>query len=170
MKKLILGGARSGKSALAEKIAIKSGKKVIYVATSQALDKEMQTRIKEHQSHRPAKWETVEEPIELTKVLMRFNHPQYCVLVDCLTLWITNCLLSEDKHCWAAQKNALLDEFKELKSDLILVSNEVGQGVVPLGEINRQFVDESGWLHQRLAQLCDKVTFVVAGIPQRLKG
>lgn len=170
MKQLILGGARSGKSALAEKSALNSGKKVIYVATGQALDKEMQARIKEHQSHRPINWQTVEEPIELAKVLTRFSHTQYCVLIDCLTLWITNCLLHEDKHCWATQKNAFQDELKEFKGHLIVVSNEVGQGVVPLGEINRQFVDESGWLHQRLAQTCEKVIWVVAGLPQTLKG
>lgn len=169
MKQLILGGARSGKSTLAETLAIKSNKKVIYIATGQGLDEEMQARIKQHQAQRPINWQTIEEPMNLAKVLVQFNHTQYCVLVDCLTLWITNCLLSEDAHCWPAQKNALLDELADFKGDLILVSNEVGQGIVPLGEINRQFVDETGWLHQRLAQECEKVIFVVAGLPQVLK-
>jgi len=169
MKQFILGGARSGKSTLAETLAIKSNKKVIYIATGQALDAEMQTRIQQHQTQRSTDWQTIEEPIALGKVVATFNDVQYCVLVDCLTLWITNCLLSEDKYCWAAQKKALLEELKIFKGDLILVSNEVGQGVVPLGEINRQFVDETGWLHQCLAQVCEKVILVVAGLPQILK-
>lgn len=169
MKQFILGGARSGKSSLAEKLAIKSNKKVIYIATSEALDTEMKIRIQQHKKNRPSHWQTVEEPIAVGSILAKFNNTQYCVLVDCLTLWITNCLLNKDVHCWAAQKNALLDELKEFKGELILVSNEVGQGIVPLGEINRQFVDEAGWLHQRLAQECEKVIFVVAGLPQILK-
>ena len=169
MKQLILGGARSGKSKLADTLATKSGKKVVYIATGEALDAEMKLRIQQHQAQRSVEWQTVEEPIELAKALTQFNHSQYCVLVDCLTLWITNCLLSEDTHCWSAQKNALLDELNEFKGDLILVSNEAGQGIVPVGEINRQFVDESGWLHQRLAQACEKVIWVVAGLPQVLK-
>lgn len=169
MKQLILGGARSGKSTLAETIAIKSNKKVIYIATGQGLDEEMQARIQQHQAQRSVHWQTVEEPIALATALAQFNHPQYCVLVDCLTLWLTNCLLNEDIHCWATQKNALLDELADFKGNLILVSNEVGQGIIPLGEINRQFVDEAGWLHQRLSQECEKVIFVVAGLPQVLK-
>ena len=169
MKQLILGGARSGKSKIAEKLANESGKQVIYIATGEVKDDEMQKRIHHHQKQRPSSWQTVEEPIMLANVLKKHDVNNVCLLVDCLTLWVTNCLLNANAMCWVEQRNALLDVLSSLQADIIFVSNEVGQGIVPLGEINRQFVDETGFLHQTLAQQCERVSFIVAGLPQLLK-
>lgn len=164
---LILGGARSGKSRLAEARAQASGKQLIYIATAQAGDEEMAARIAHHQSQRSAaNWQTVEEPIFLADLLAQHNHPQYCLLVDCLTLWLSNCLHHD---CWPVQRTALLDLLPNLEAQLIMVSNEVGSGIVPLGQLSRQFADESGLLHQQLAALCSRVTLTVAGLPWDLK-
>lgn len=171
MIELYLGGARSGKSRLAEQRAINSTKRCIYLATAEAGDSEMATRIQRHQQQRrEQRWHTVEEPIALAQVLLAHDHTDHCILVDCLTLWLTNLLLSEDKNCFAQQREALLDCLPALQSQLIMVSNEVGQGVVPVDRLSRRFVDESGLLHQELAARCDRVVFSVAGLPQVLKG
>ncbi|VAW60334.1 Adenosylcobinamide kinase / Adenosylcobinamide-phosphate guanylyltransferase [hydrothermal vent metagenome] len=169
MKQLILGGARSGKSRYAEEIAGKSGKKVIYIATATARDREMRQRISLHQQQRPAHWQLVEEPLNLAQVLHEHDQTGNCLLVDCLTLWLSNCLAAGDENRLRQQQLELLTRVVELKSELLLVSNEVGQGIVPMGELSRKFVDESGRLHQRLAQVCDRVVFITAGLPQILK-
>jgi len=167
---LILGGARSGKSRLAEARAIESGLDVIYIATAHhSDDEEMQARIAHHQQQRPSEWAVIEEPVELAKTLQKVDDEQACVLVDCLTLWLTNLLLSEDKALFEKQVKALLNILPTLTAKVILVSNEVGHGIVPLGELNRRFVDESGRLHQRIAEIADQVDFVMAGLPMRLK-
>lgn len=167
MKALILGGARSGKSQYAENLAIKSGKQCVYIATGQAHDEEMAERIRMHQVARGDQWIVQEAPIELAAAIQQNNHKNTAILVDCLTLWMSNCMASD---CLAEQKKALLAILPTLHCDIYLVSNEVGSGVVPLGKLSRQFVDESGWLHQTLAQLCDRVNLVVAGLPLNLKG
>lgn len=167
---LILGGARSGKSRLAEQTAQATQQPVIYIATAQALDAEMQARIIHHQQQRPDDWLVIEEPIYLAKVLQQYDQQQQVILVDCLTLWLTNLLLNEDEILFQQQVRALLSVLVELKSDIILVSNETGLGVVPMGEISRKFVDESGRLHQQLARLADQVSFCVAGLAMKLKG
>lgn len=171
MKELILGGARSGKSHYAETRAIESGMDVIYIATAQALDDEMQLRIKHHQQQRPAHWRLIEEPIELLSVLKENANASTCILVDCLTLWVSNQLCS-DKHKQQIEKNSesLASLLPTLSGNIIFVSNEVSMGITPMGEMSRQFVDESGRLHQRLAAVCDKVTLMVAGIPSQIKG
>ena len=167
---LILGGARSGKSSHAEWQAMQSGKQVVYIATATAGDEEMAERIVRHQQDRPAEWQLVETPITLAETLRAYDHPDRCLLVDCLTLWLTNCLFNRDLDTdWAAQKAALLSVLDSVQGHVIFVSNEVGQGIVPMGEMSRRFVDESGWLHQALAKQVDRVTFVTAGIPQVLK-
>jgi len=166
---LVLGGARSGKSAYAESVAKSSGLKLYYIATATILDDEMHARVTHHQTQRSSHWETIEEPIKLAEVLQQYDDHKHCILVDCLTLWLTNNLLNDDKHCWDREKHGLLDVLSNLKAKVILVSNEVGQGIVPLGEINRRFVDEAGWLHQSIASYADKVTFVTAGLPMTLK-
>ncbi|MGQ9373625.1 bifunctional adenosylcobinamide kinase/adenosylcobinamide-phosphate guanylyltransferase [Acinetobacter tandoii] len=170
MLQLILGGARSGKSRLAEQIAQDSGLKVHYVATAQALDVEMQQRIQHHQSQRPSHWQLSEEPLHLADCLQRIDAPEQLILVDCLTLWMTNLLLADDQNLLVHQMQKLLDVLPTLSSTIILVSNETGLGVVPMGELSRKFVDESGRLHQQLAQLADKVQFCVAGLSMQLKG
>jgi adenosylcobinamide kinase/adenosylcobinamide-phosphate guanylyltransferase len=168
MLELILGGARSGKSRIAEQHALASNKSLIYIATAEALDKEMTERIAEHRLRRDDRWQLVEEPLALAKALKEHSRADNCILVDCLTLWLNNLLHLGDEH-WQREREALLKTLVDLPGDIILVSNEVGQGIVPLGELSRIFVDQSGWLHQDLARISDRVLFVVAGLPQILK-
>ncbi|MDC4558003.1 bifunctional adenosylcobinamide kinase/adenosylcobinamide-phosphate guanylyltransferase [Acinetobacter baumannii] len=170
MLQLILGGARSGKSRLAEQTAISMQLAVTYVATAQALDPEMQSRIAHHQNQRPAHWSLVEEPLFLAKTLQKIDRPNQIILVDCLTLWLTNLLLLEDQNIQQFECEQLLKILPTLESEVILVSNETGLGVVPLGEISRRFVNEAGRLHQALGQIANKVVFCVAGFPMILKG
>lgn len=167
---LILGGARSGKSRLAEDLAQRSGLHVICIATGQALDDEMQARIAHHRATRPAHWKVIEEPLELARVLRDNASAQHCLLVDCLTLWLTNLLLLEDPLRLAAEREALLRVLPELPGRIVLVGNETGLGVVPLGELTRRYVDEAGWLHQAVAACAERVVFTVAGLPMLLKG
>ena len=169
MKQLILGGARSGKSRYAERLALQSGRRVIYVATAEAGDEEMQARIAKHQQQRPGDWLLVEAPVELADALLQHDGPDVCLLVDCLTLWLSNLLGKEDEDFFYAQRQKLMASLARLQAELLLVSNEVGQGIVPLGELNRRFVDESGWLHQDLAAQCDHVSWIMAGLAQQLK-
>ncbi|MES5537078.1 bifunctional adenosylcobinamide kinase/adenosylcobinamide-phosphate guanylyltransferase, partial [Acinetobacter baumannii] len=143
---------------------------VTYVATAQALDPEMQSRIAHHQNQRPAHWSLVEEPLFLAKTLQKIDRPNQIILVDCLTLWLTNLLLLEDQNIQQFECEQLLKILPTLESEVILVSNETGLGVVPLGEISRRFVDEAGRLHQALGQIANKVVFCVAGFPMILKG
>ncbi len=172
MKQLILGGARSGKSSLAEQLAKASGKTIIYIATTDRRynDAEMDQRIAQHQQSRPSSWPTIEEPLLLAEQLQQQASEDHCLLVDCLNLWLSNCLMQEDNDVWGRQRQQLLDVFETLPGDLILVGNEVGSGIIPLGEINRRFVDETGFLHQALAKQCDRVVLTAAGLPLVLKG
>lgn len=167
MKELILGGARSGKSALAERLADSSGLDVVYVATATAGDAEMAGRIAHHRKRRPAQWGVVEESRRLAAALQGAAAPGCCLLVDCLTLWLNNVIA--DEALFRRERAALLETLPGLPGRVILVSNEVGMGIVPLGELSRRFCDEAGRLHQDLAQLCDRVTLVVAGLPLVLK-
>lgn len=169
MLQLILGGARSGKSRLAEQTAKETGLSVIYIATAQALDAEMQQRIVHHQQQRPAHWQVLEEPIFLADRLLQCDQANQLILVDCLTLWLSNLLLAEDPALQQQQMQKLFEVLPQLQSQIILVSNETGLGVVPMGEISRRFVDEAGRLHQTLGQLANKVMFCVAGFPMILK-
>ena len=169
MLQLILGGARSGKSGLAEQTAKASLQSVIYIATAQARDAEMEERIVHHQAQRPSEWQVIEEPLYLAKCLKKYDQEGQLFLVDCLTLWISNLLIHEDKNIQFAQCQQLLAVLLALKSDVILVSNETGLGVVPLGELTRKFVDESGRLHQEIGKIANKVSFCVAGFPMTLK-
>lgn len=170
-KILILGGARSGKSRYAQQRAEDifdcHKKQLIYLATAVAGDSEMAQRIQHHQADRdPSIWTTHEETLNLTAALEQYNQANYCVLVDCLTLWLNNCL-SED--CWQLQRDQLLAYLPKYRADIIFVSNEVGSGIVPLGQLSREFADQSGWLHQQLAQLCNEAKLIVAGLPLTLK-
>jgi adenosylcobinamide kinase/adenosylcobinamide-phosphate guanylyltransferase len=171
MKELILGGARSGKSALAQQQATASGLEVVFIATASADDAEMADRIARHQADRPGHWQLVEEPVALADTLRRHASAKRCLLVDCLTLWLSNLLHDEtvDEARLARERDALLQILPSLPGHLILVSNEVGLGVIPLGQLTRRFCDEAGRLHQALAAQCDRVTLTVAGLPHRLK-
>ncbi len=170
MQALILGGARSGKSRYAETLAQQSERTVIYIATATAQDTEMQARIAHHRASRPAHWQTVEEPLALAATLQQYAAPGRLLLVDCLTLWLTNLLCLEDASRLPAATAALLECLPSLPGDVILVSNEVGLGIVPLGELTRRYVDTAGHLHQQLAAQLDTVIFMVAGLPHPLKG
>ena len=188
-----LGGARSGKSSMAENLATeietKFNKEVIYIATAaqtltdDEIDLEMQARISHHQQSRPKHWQLVEEPIQLANVIERHSSNTSCLLIDCLTLWLTNCLLENERlqstepeqdhtHIWQEHKQRFLDALKRASEQghhIIIVSNEVGHGIVPMGELSRRFVDESGWLHQDVAKIADSVDFVMAGLSLPLK-
>lgn len=170
MRTLILGGARSGKSALAEKLADESGRDVVYIATAQAGDQEMAARIAHHRARRPAQWLCVEEPLSLAAVLREQARTGRCLLVDCLTLWLSNLLGDADAGRFAQERALLLDVLPHLPGDVLMVSNEVGLGIVPMGELTRHFVDEAGRLHQSIAALSERVLFVAAGLPFALKG
>jgi len=169
MPELILGGARSGKSRFAERLAAESGLAVTYIATSQPLDGEMTERIAHHRERRPAHWTLVEEPLQLVRVLREQAAANRCLLVDCLTLWLTNLLMLDDAARLAEERDALLECLDGLPGRILLVSNETGLGVVPLGELTRRYVDEAGWLHQAVAERAQRVTFMVAGLPMTLK-
>lgn len=168
MKELILGGARSGKSAFAQRQALTSGWPVVYLATAQAGDAEMAERIARHRAERPSDWGLVEEPLALAAALRAHAAAERCLLVDCLTLWLSNLLAAGDP-CLRAETQALLTVLPTLPGRVLLVSNEVGQGIVPAHPLARRFRDEAGHLHQAIAQCCDRVSFVIAGLPLTLK-
>ncbi len=169
-KTLILGGARSGKSRYAEELAVASDKALVYIATATVFDDEMQQRVKQHKKDRQFQhWKTVEEPLALAKAIQRHDNTDTIILVDCLTLWLNNLFAEQDQTRLATELSALLECLDTTQGSLIFVSNEVGQGIVPLGELSRQFVDESGRLHQQLAQQVDRVVLMVAGLPLVVK-
>lgn len=185
MRELILGGARSGKSRLAEshaKAFEQAGMQVIYVATAEAFDDEMAVRLQHHQDSRPQHWRTVEEPFYLARVLVENAAPDRCLLVDCLTLWLSALLFKGEggaqlegglpltcERFWA-ERQALLDVLLTLPGNIILVSNEIGSGVVPENRLARHFADEQGRLNQDVAALCERVTLSIAGLPLSLRG
>jgi len=168
MIRLILGGARSGKSRQAEQWAQATGLDVTYIATAQAHDDEMCERISRHREDRPHHWVTIEEPLQLAPAIVAHQAPDRCLLIDCLTLWVTNQLLANADM--PAERHELCDALKTAQGTIILVSNETGMGVVPMGELSRRFTDEAGWLNQSIAGLADQVVLMVAGIPMLLKG
>ncbi|MCS0659059.1 bifunctional adenosylcobinamide kinase/adenosylcobinamide-phosphate guanylyltransferase [Massilia terrae] len=178
---LLLGGARSGKSALAERLARECGKQVVYLATAHAGDGEMAARIEHHRARRPAEWQTVEEATALADRLRELCAPGRIVLVDCLTLWLTNLMFAEGQvypelgpvtlpALFAQERAALLDWLDNAEGEVIFVSNEVGMGIVPFGAVSRCFADEAGRLNQEVAARCERVLFVAAGLPLVLKG
>lgn len=164
---LVLGGARSGKSAHAESLVLGSGLRPVYVATAQALDGEMRQRIQHHRDRRSAAWLTVEAPLELAAAIATYTRPERALLVDCLTLWLTNVMLGDRDP--EAEGDRLLAALTAATGPVVLVSNEVGLGIVPMDALSRAFVDHAGRLHQRLAQAADWVRFLAAGLPLDLK-
>ena len=167
---LILGGVRSGKSRLAERLATETNLTVTYIATATAEDDEMHARIATHQDHRPQHWQLVEEPLQLGHALKSNARIGQCMLVDCLTLWLTNLLMANDEHQFEKERTALIKILPLLPGQIIIVSNETNMGVTPMGELSRRYCDEAGRLHQELASLSDNVILTVAGLPQILKG
>ena len=166
---LILGGARSGKSTRAEALAKASGLDVCYVATAPSMDDdaEWQARIEQHQKQRPDDWQVIEEPLDLIRIFTSGADTSSIVLVDCLTLWLSN-LLYADKDVQTEADN-LCSVLKAYQGDVVLVSNEVGLGLVPESELGRNFRDEQGRLNQNIAAVADHVEFIAAGLPLVLK-
>lgn len=164
---LVLGGARSGKSALAERLTLAAGPAPLYFATSQAFDEEMRQRIAQHQARREGQgWRTREAPLDLAARLS--DSEAAPALVDCLTLWLTNHLLADSDV--EAESAALLHALRTRRTPTVVVSNEVGLGIVPENALARRFRDEAGRLNQRVARIADTVLFVAAGLPLALKG
>lgn len=165
---LVLGGARSGKSVFAERLVAQSGLQKVYLATSQIFDGEMEKRVGIHRSRRGADWQLIEEPVELATVLTVSADPACAVLVDCLTLWVTNLMMTDLDI--AVLGDELAVKLRTFKGTIVLVSNEVGQGIVPDNKMAREFRDYAGLLHQKIAAIADEVYFVTAGLPQKIKG
>jgi adenosylcobinamide kinase/adenosylcobinamide-phosphate guanylyltransferase len=164
---LILGGARSGKSRFAEEVVTRTGLPAAYVATAEIRDDEMAARIARHRDRRDAGWTTVEEPLELTDRLAGLADPGRVVLVDCLTLWLSNVM--EAGRDVAAESARLADMLRTARGPIVLVSNEVGSGIVPMNALARRFADEQGRLNQTVAAAVKTVFLVAAGLPLRLK-
>ncbi|SHH73216.1 bifunctional adenosylcobinamide kinase/adenosylcobinamide-phosphate guanylyltransferase [Massilia sp. CF038] len=178
---LVLGGARSGKSLYAERLAQASGHERFYLATACAGDAEMAQRIAHHRARREHGWTTIEEPIALAETIERHDSAGTVILIDCLTLWLTNLMFSDGRRypetgtaelpaLFHQQRQALLDVLAHARGDIILVSNEVGMGIVPMGAVSRIFTDEAGRLNQAVAAVCDHAVFIAAGLPLVLKG
>ena len=177
---LIFGGARCGKSAHAELIAGASGKEVVYIATARGGDEEMARRIALHRQRRSSGWMTVEAPLALGAAIRAHGTADNLLLIDCLTVWLSNLLFSAERvfpevgaitppAAFVAQHAAFLQALEEARGDIVLVSNEVGMGIVPMGAVSRWFVDEAGRLNQCVAARCERVIWVAAGLPLVLK-
>ena len=174
---LILGGARSGKSSYAQELAAKLGERVVYVATAEVGDEEMQERIAAHRAERPASWHTVEAPTQVGAVLMTETLKADVILLDCITLLTSNVLLSfpesvtldEVQREMDSEVDGLVAAFKQGEADWIIVSNEVGLGLVPAYPLGRTYRDVLGRVNQRLAQVADEVLFMVASLPMKVK-
>ncbi|MGI9401118.1 MAG: bifunctional adenosylcobinamide kinase/adenosylcobinamide-phosphate guanylyltransferase [Rhizobiaceae bacterium] len=164
---LVLGGARSGKSRFAENLVEKSGLKPVYIATAQAFDLEMEDRIGRHQARRGDNWETVEAPIELAGVLKTRSTGDRAILVDCLTLWLSNLMIHEMDL--ETERRMFFDALDGLAGPVVMVSNEVGMSIVPENKMARQFRDHAGELNQQVASMASQVYLVTAGLPLRLK-
>jgi adenosylcobinamide kinase/adenosylcobinamide-phosphate guanylyltransferase len=166
---LVTGGARSGKSKYAEQRAEELGTRRLYVATAEAKDEEMTQRIVEHQKRRGNRWAAVEEPVELAEALLAWRRRTDCALVDCLTLWLSNLLIGSDPKYVQEKVEELVKTMSRLDFHVIIVTNEVGWGIVPDNPLARQFRDLSGWANQRIAAAANEVVLTVAGIPTIVK-
>ena len=166
----VLGGARSGKSLHAETLATTQSTasgQLVYLATAQIFDEEMQARIDLHKQRRGPEWVLAEAPVDLVDTLRRFEHPDNVILIDCLSVWMTNLIIGE--HDIAAHRDSLIAHLAISISSLIFVASETGLGIVPENALSRQFRDESGRLNQMVARASDDVFFVTAGIAQKIK-
>ncbi|MEM7564889.1 MAG: bifunctional adenosylcobinamide kinase/adenosylcobinamide-phosphate guanylyltransferase [Pseudomonadota bacterium] len=170
MRTLVLGGVRSGKSQLAERLAAESECEVIYLATAGAEDGSMAERIAIHRQRRPAGWGCLEEKIHLGEVMSANAAEGRCILIDCLSLWMTNLLMTEDDQLIESETDAFLRSLEPAPGRVIMVSSESNMGVIPMGELSRRYCDLMGNLHQRVAARSENVIFTVAGLPQILKG
>ncbi|MEW6686252.1 MAG: bifunctional adenosylcobinamide kinase/adenosylcobinamide-phosphate guanylyltransferase [Candidatus Edwardsbacteria bacterium] len=181
----VLGGARSGKSSFAMAEALKINGRKAYIATAEALDEEMKQRIERHKIARGPGWDTYEEPLEIAEVIKKIEGKYRAIVIDCLTLWLSNLMCRTQNKEQRAQTmetdiQRFLDKLKMFRDDssctlisgfriLFIVSNEVGMGIVPENEFARKFRDTAGFLNQKIAEIADEVYFVTAGIPLRIK-
>jgi len=165
---LVLGGARSGKSAYAEKLVTESGLAVTYIATAEPGDDEMKARIAEHRARRGTAWQTVEAPHNLEEAVAETAGRETALLVDCLTLWVSNLMLADEDV--EARGQALAETVRQVSGFRVLVSNEVGLGLVPDNALGRRFRDAQGRLNQKMAEIADRVVFTAAGVPLMIKG
>jgi adenosylcobinamide kinase/adenosylcobinamide-phosphate guanylyltransferase len=171
----ITGGARSGKSAYAENLAIRQGGPLAYIATAQALDSEMAERVRRHQKRRGDIWETIEEPVHLCQALARCDGRYRAILIDCITLWLTNLLMKYDYLEEPVEERIMEDVTRlkvtlhDMETTLILVTSEVGMGIVPENGLARLFRDIAGMTNQMLAAVADEAWLVASGLPLRLK-
>ncbi|MEO1454862.1 MAG: bifunctional adenosylcobinamide kinase/adenosylcobinamide-phosphate guanylyltransferase [Pseudomonadota bacterium] len=163
---LITGGARSGKSRFAEELVLGMAGRGIYIATAEAHDAEMADRIAAHQARRGAEWQTIAAPLDLAQAL-RATEGETPRLVDCLTLWLTNQMLGN--HDWTTATNTMAETLRKITAPTVLVTNEVGSGIVPDNALARQFRDAAGWMNQTIAAACDEVYIVAAGCPLKVK-
>lgn len=164
---LILGGARSGKSALGEKLALASQPERIYLATAEARDSEMQDRINHHRERRGNNWHLIEEAIDIAAIINKHSKPETVILIDCLTLWTSNLM---ERTCNIDHRvQTLVEACQKAKGDLIFVSNEVGLGIVPMNQMARDFRDHAGRVNQKMAGAVDTVHFCLSGLPLTLK-
>lgn len=176
MLELILGGARSGKSTSAVQRGLARTGPVIFVATAQPSDAEMRSRIARHRTQRPSHWQVHEAAVDLAAAIVAFAQPDTMLIVDCITLWIANVLFPARQHGhevdelgWERARSSFLGALTDCRADVVLVSNEVGWGLVPESPVGRRFRDEQGRMNQELARVCDRVTLVVAGLEMALK-
>lgn len=166
----ITGGARSGKSAFAEKLANDNAGKRAYIATAQALDAEMAAKIEKHRQNRGTAWDTFEEPLAVAELLTKLSNTYDFVLLDCLTLWLSNVMAHSDgDDAVISHTNELVGAIKDFGGTCVVVSNEVGLGIVPDNPLARRFRDFAGMLNQKIAQAADDVYFTAAGIPVKIK-
>jgi len=167
---LVLGGARSGKSTYAQRLAEVWWARPLYLAPAETLDQEMADRVMAHRLQRGTRWGCAEEPLDVARVILDTTPARDGVLLDCATLWLTNVLLKEGGSAVPSRKQALIQALKNTPTGVIIVSNEVGMGIVPEHPLGREFRDLQGWLNQDLAAIADTVIFIVAGLPMCFKG
>ena len=167
----VTGGCRSGKSQFALDFANRHFRKKLYLATCEALDEEMAKRIEDHKKRRGSDWQTVEEPIRIAEAIRQHENDVEVILLDCITLWLSNLLMRQKSdHAIMEDVSRLMDTAKKGQPSLIFVSNEAGMGLVPVEPLGRRFRDLSGTVNQKMAEVADRVVFMVSGIPIFLKG
>jgi adenosylcobinamide kinase / adenosylcobinamide-phosphate guanylyltransferase len=169
---LVTGGTRSGKSAFAASVAESTGAWPVYIATALAADQEMAERIAKHRRERGSNWTTVEEPLNITRTLAAMTRGENAVVIDCLTLWLTNIMMQEEDEFELAadiMSRELANKLRNLGGTVVVVTNEIGMGVVPADAATRRFRDVAGSVNRLFAQTADEVHFMVSGIPMKLK-